>query len=165
MIGNNLWCLIPNARAASLCIDWPWLRHGPDRERSRFDVVASRADNHRFVSESLLHEPGTSRSRVDNLPKLWSIFDAESVPILNKNQFYIGSYAPAGHTRNCCRAVAETMAPSKSDRFNPAHRLGHDCMRRSRVRVIKLAGHRGDRDVRIALSSDAPLKGFARGYI
>jgi hypothetical protein len=50
-----------------------WLRHGPDRERSRFDVVASRADNHRFVSESLLHEPGTSRSRVDSLPKLWSI--------------------------------------------------------------------------------------------
>ena len=35
-----------------------WLRHGPDQERGRFEVLARRADYHRFVSESLLHEPG-----------------------------------------------------------------------------------------------------------
>jgi hypothetical protein len=139
--------------------------HGPDQKNGRSEVLASRADYHRFVSESLLHESGTSRSRVDSLPDLWSILMLNQCRSHIKIKFYIGSDAPAGHTRNCCRSVAEIMAPSKMRSINLAYRPGYDCMRRSRVRVIKLTGHRGDRDIRIALSSEAPLKGFARGYI
>ena len=47
--------------------------HGPDQKSGRSEVLARCADYHRFVGESLLHEPGTSRSRVDSLTNPWSI--------------------------------------------------------------------------------------------
>jgi hypothetical protein len=109
---------------------WRWMAtglgcgRGADQERGRSEVVASRADNHRFVSESLLHEPGTSRSRVDNLPNLWSTLMLNQCRSHIKINFNIGSYAPAGHTRNSCRTVAEIMAPSKMRSINPAYRPG-----------------------------------------
>jgi hypothetical protein len=172
MIGNNLWCLIPESRAACVCKATQAAEShgglGSGRARTR-SVAAHRLWPAVRLSSFCQREPatraGTSRSRVDSLPNLWSILMLNQCRSHIKIKFYIGSDAPAGHTRNCCRSVAEIMAPSKMRSINLAYRPGYDCMRRSRVRVIKLTGHRGDRDIRIALSSEAPLKGFARGYI
>src|SRR5690242_8451155 len=118
MIGNNLWCPIPETRAAcsvqalerpSSIASQPGrgCGYGHGSERGRSKILAGHADNHRFAFASLLHEPPPHDPVLTRPPNLWSILILNQCRFRIKVDFYIGSYAPARHTRNRHRSVAE----------------------------------------------------------